>query len=111
MEVCAEGYFKKIDKFKRIVLVNLEQDSMEKLKKVEASLRMDNPRSPILPNGIVLKHDLRSLVYDVDGIPTSTLMLIGQRVSIRAKVKKYKFPSNGDFVIGWSMKMTEMRAA
>ena len=110
MEVYAEGYFKKIDKFKRIVLVNLEPEYMEKLKKVENSLRMDNPRSPILPNGLVLKHDLCSLVYDVDGIPTSTLMLIGQKVSIRATVKQYRFPNKGNFVIGWSLKLTEMRA-
>ena len=32
MEVCAEGYFKKIDKYNRIILVNLEQTSIEKLK-------------------------------------------------------------------------------
>jgi hypothetical protein len=110
MEVCAEGYFKKIDKFKRIVLVNLEPEYMEKLKKVEASLRQEHLISPILPNGLVLKHDLCSLVYDVDGIPTSTLMLIGQKVSIRAKVKQYRFANKGKSVIGWSLKLIEMRS-
>jgi hypothetical protein len=110
MEVYAEGYFKKIDNFNRIVLVNLEYDSMEKLKKVEINLRMNNPKSPILPNGIVLKHDLCAKTYDIDGIPTSTPMLIGQKVSVRAIVKKYRFPNKGNVVIGWSLKLLEMKA-
>jgi hypothetical protein len=110
MEVCAKGYLKKIDKFKRLVLVNLEPECVEKLKNVESSLRMCNPMSPILPNGLLLKHDLCSLVYDIDGIPTSTLMLIGQKVSIKGTVKQYRFSNKGKFVMGWSIKMNEMRS-
>ena len=108
MEVCAIGYFKAVDKFKRIVLVNLEEESKTKLLAVSNIMR--RYRSPLLPNGLLLKHDLCAKVYDVDNVPTSTLQLIGQRVLIRAKVKKYQFKKSGDVVPGWSLKLTEMRA-
>jgi hypothetical protein len=110
MEVCAIGYFKKVDKFKRILLVNLEEESKTKLKNCERNMRMSHCKSPLLPNGLLLKHDLRSLVYDVDKVPASTLQLIGQKVSVRAKVKKYRFKKSGEVVIGWSLKLIEMRA-
>ncbi|MHC4835677.1 MAG: hypothetical protein ACYTCN_06940 [Planctomycetota bacterium] len=114
MEVCAIGYFKKVDKFKRIVLVNLEEESKTKLKNCERNLRVGESeshcKSPLLPNGLLLKHDLRSLVYDVDKVPASTLQLIGQKVSVRAKVKKYRFKKSGEVIVGWSLKLIEMRA-
>ena len=110
MEICAEGYFKKIDKFNRIILVNLEQDSIDKLKNVENTLNMNGSKSPVLPNGIILKHDLCSKTYDIDKIPTSTLMLIGQKVHIKAKIKIYRFLSKGSIISGWSLKLLEMKA-
>ena len=118
MEVCAIGYFKKVDKFKRIVLVNLEEESKTKLKNCERNMLThkhtceseSHCKSPLLPNGLLLKHDLRSLVYDVDKVPASTLQLIGQKVSVRAKVKKYRFKKSGEVIVGWSLKLIEMRA-
>jgi hypothetical protein len=115
-----------VDKFKRILLVNLEEESKTKLKNCErnmlthkhtdsqAYLRVGESeshcKSPLLPNGLLLKHDLRSLVYDVDKVPASTLQLIGQKVSVRAKVKKYRFKKSGEVIVGWSLKLIEMRA-
>ena len=110
MEVCAEGYFKKIDKYNRIILVNLEQTSIEKLKNIDLSLKSINGKSPILPNGVMLKHDLGLKTYDIEGIPTSTLMLIGQKVHIRAKSKTYRFSNKGNMLVGWSLKLLEMKA-
>jgi len=111
MEVNAEGYFKRIDK--NIRLVNLEAKSMEKLKNCGKNLRLgENAKTPILPNGLVIKHDTRALVYDIDGKPTSTGMLIGQKVKVSLKIRKYKFkPSKkDDFIVGWTVKLLKMNA-
>lgn len=113
MEINVEGYFKRIDQYKNIRLINLESDSMEKLKNCNKNLNLDEEaKNPILPNGLVIKHNNRSLVYDIDGKPAPTDTLIGQKVRALVKVRKYRFkpPKKRNFIIGWSVKLTKMNA-
>ena len=113
MELVIAGYFNRIDKLGNLRLVNLEEGSMEKLKNcgrcLYPSLTADEYRSPVVPNGVIIKHDTRALCYDVDGVPTSTGRLLGQLVEVRLKVRKYSFGSKneggGDRIVGWNVKL------
>lgn len=114
MEISVEGYFKRIDERKNIRLINIEEESKVKLKNAEKNIKFP-PRfiSPILPNGLKIKHNVRSLVYDINGIPTSTKTLIGQKVKVRIKVKKFGFYKNpkskDEFITGWNAQLLKMQ--
>ena len=108
MEINVVGYFKRFDKNNSIILVNLEVESVEKL----GNCVKGDFKSPVLPNGLVIKHDLKSLVYDIDGKPVSTDMLMGQKVCVKIRLKKYRFrPINqDDFIVGCCAKLMKMNA-
>ena len=116
MEVVIVGYFNRFDKFNNFRLVNLESESMEKLrncgKTLYPSMESSEYKSPVLPNGAIIKHDTRVLCYDVDGVPTSTGKLMGQKVQARVKVRKYKWVNaDGEKMVGWSMKLLRLSPA
>lgn len=117
MELVIVGYFNRFDAFKNVRLVNLEPESMEKLKKCGKNLYPllddDEYKSPLIPNGAIIKHDTRALCYDVDGVPTSTDQLMGQLVEARVKVKKYSMIDkvDGGRITGWTMKLIKIKPA
>lgn len=113
MEITVEGYFNRIDPRKNIRIINMEDEFKTKLENCEKNMGFkDDFLSPILPNGIKIKHDKQALVYDIDNKPTSTSMLIGQKVKAVVKVKKYRFciPKSENYLIGWNVKLVKMNA-
>jgi hypothetical protein len=113
MEISVIGYFKKFNKKQDIILVNLEKESMKKLHNCGKNLNLGyGYNSPILPNGFVIKHDTGALVYDIDNVPATTDSLMGQKVTVWVKTRKYRFrpKKDDDFIYGWTAKLIKMKA-
>ena len=98
-------------KTKTLVLVNLEPYSKVKLEKIK-KVYSNHENTPILGNGLNVKYDMRTLSYDVDGVPAFIDDLIGQFVEVKLKVKKYKFKDKyGEFISGWTVYCCIMKPA
>jgi hypothetical protein len=98
------GYFKRFNVKNQIVLVNLDGVSRKKLENIAKSLGMgEDARTPILPNGTIIKHNLFTCCHNIDDMPCNTKDLFGQLVKVRCKIKKYRFFSNDEMIQGFSL--------
>lgn len=115
MDLNLTGYFSRFDKFNNIHLVNLEPSSMEKLVKCDKTLYPGacEHKSPVLPNGVIIKHNTRALSYDIEGVPTPTSALMGQLVNVKVRTKKYALgcKHSEERTIGWTMSLLKITPA
>ncbi len=98
------GYFKKYNIKNQIVLINLDGVSRKKLENIAKSLGMDEDcRTPILPNGVKIKHNLFTCCHNIDNLPCNTDNLMKQLVRVRCKIRKYSFYADNELIQGFSL--------
>lgn len=122
MECTIVGYFSdlkvpakqskraKKNREKILVLVNLEHESMKKLRNLHKTLYPNFPgmaRSPVMKNGANIKCNWQSFAYDVDGKPTVTEKLKGQQIVAKCKINRYCFGDEIEKIYGWNMQLLE----